>query len=168
VNSAMIYYYFRNKQGLYQAIIEKLLSELSEILESAIQEERDPVANLKRYVYEYTNFLRRRNKTAQLVFQAIFFKDTDMDLLVERYWAKHFIMIERILSKGVKTGVFRPIDTRLVTISIRGMILWYFMSSPITSRFPGMADYQNKYDEKLAEKTLDILLQGMLSVRETS
>ena len=162
VNVAMINYYFRNKNGLYNAIIEKLMGELNERLESEVGKGADPVDRLKRYVNSYVSYLRQESKTAQLVFQAIFLKDTDLDFLVERYWAKTYAMIEQVMSEGIAAGVFQPVDSRLTPISIRGMLLWYFMSSPITVRLPGMRDYRGEYDERLAEETLNLLLQGLL------
>ncbi|NPV90123.1 MAG: TetR/AcrR family transcriptional regulator [Firmicutes bacterium] len=162
VNVAMINYYFRNKNGLYHAIIEKLMGELNERLESEVAEGADPVDRLKRYVYSYVSYLRQESQTAQLVFQAIFLKDTDLDYLVERYWVRTYAMVEQVLREGVAAGVFSPIDSRLIPISIRGMLLWYFMSSPITVRLPGMREYRGEFDEKLAEETLHLLLQGLL------
>jgi len=100
------------------------------------------------------------------VLQVVFFEDTDINYLVQKYWAKQYFLVEGILRKGVETGIFRPINTHLLAIMVRGMILGYFMSSPITDRLPGMEDHQSEYDEQLDDSTLDLLLNGLLVVKQ--
>ncbi|MDH7478756.1 MAG: TetR/AcrR family transcriptional regulator [Syntrophomonadaceae bacterium] len=162
VNSAMIYYYFGNKTGLYRGIIEKALAELTDRLTLALQEGKNPVERLTRYLNSHIAFLRLKSRTAQIIFQVIYSSDTQVDLLVDQYWSQHFLMVEQILKDGIAAGCFRRVDTRLATISLRGMILWYFMAAPIVSRYPGMEGYPQQFDDQLAEHTLDLFLQGLM------
>lgn len=138
------------------------MSELSDILEAELKEVKDPVDRFKKYIYTYTEFLRRKSKTAHLVTQAIFFDDADLIYLAEEFWSKHYALVESTLREGIESGVFKPIDTRLLTVNIRGMILWYFMSSLITEKLPGMEDHRNKYDDKLAGEIIETLLYGIM------
>lgn len=162
VNSAMIYYYFGNKTGLYRGIIEKALEELTDRLTQSIKEGKDPVERLTRYLNSHIAFLRLKSKTAQIIFQVIYSSEAQVDLLVEQYWSKHFLMVEQILKEGIAAGFFRPVDTRLATITLRGMILWYFLAAPIVSRYPGMEGYPQQFDDQLADHTLNLFLQGIM------
>lgn len=162
VQSSTIYYYFNDKSGVFQSILENALQELTEILESISGGGDDPYCKFKKFIRCYTDFLKKKQNIAQLVMQVVFFEESAFKYLVNQYWVRHFLIVEGILREGVEQGVFRPIDTRLLTIFIRGMILWYFMSSPITDLFPGMENHREEYGEKLAGEILDILLNGVL------
>jgi AcrR family transcriptional regulator len=163
VQTSTIYYYFHNKRGVYIGILERSLSELTEILEAALLEGKDPLDRLKRYIYSYTEFLHRNYKTAYLVSQVIFNEDDDLKDLIKQIWAKHYFMVEDILQEGIEMGVFRPVDTHLMTINIRGMMLWYFFSLPITKLFPGMENLNMESNEILASETIDVILNGILT-----
>jgi AcrR family transcriptional regulator len=134
VNSAMIYYYFGNKEDLYRSILERSLAELTNIIERAMQEGRDPVDQITRFVYDYVNFLSQRAKTAQLLLRIVSSEDAHSDEFVKHHLTRNVLAVERILRTGIDSGCFRPFNTRLATISLMGMILWYHLSLPIVSR----------------------------------
>jgi len=163
VNSAMIHYYFDTKEGLYRGVIVKALSELNAIIETVSETGGDPVDRLRCYLRQYIEFLRRKSRNTQLILHAVLFEENHLSEWIDRYWTRHFQLIEEILREGVEDGYFRPVDTRLTAINLRGMVLWYFMFSPIISRYPGMEDYQQEYNDKLADETMDILLHGLLN-----
>ncbi|MDH7478641.1 MAG: TetR/AcrR family transcriptional regulator [Syntrophomonadaceae bacterium] len=162
VQSSTIYYYFNDKSGVFQSILENALQELTKILESVAGDGDDPYCKFEKFVRSYTEFLRKKQNLAQLVMQVIFFEESAFKYLVNQYWVKHYLIAEGILREGVEKGVFRLIDTRLLTVFIRGMILWYFMSSPITDLFPGMENHREEYGDKLAGEILDVFLHGIL------
>lgn len=116
----------------------------------------------KKYINLYTEFLRRKSKTAHLVTNALFFEHEDLKYLSKKFWARHYELVGGILLQGIGSGIFKPIDPYLLTVNIRGMILWYFMSSPITDLLPGMEDHRSRYDEKLAGEIIDVLLYGII------
>jgi len=162
VNSAMIHYYFDSKEGLYRGVIVKALSELNAILEAVVGAGGDPVDRLHCYLRQYIEFLRRKSRNTQLILHAVLFEENHLSEWVDRYWTRHFRLIEEILLEGVEDGYFRPVDTRLTAINLLGMVLWYFMFSPIISRYPGMEDYQQEYNDTLVTEIMDILIHGLL------
>lgn len=160
-NSAMIYYYFGSKLGLYRAIMEDILAALTNVVGSSLSEGKDPVDRITKFANNYIAFLNSR-KAARLFLRAVSSEDTQsIEMAVRQYLSWGFAMMEQNIREGVETGVFRPVDTRMATLSLIGMMAFFFMGRPVVSRLPGMADYQTEMEQKLAEHTLGIFLNGL-------
>ncbi|NPV27470.1 MAG: TetR/AcrR family transcriptional regulator [Firmicutes bacterium] len=162
VNSAMIYYYFGNKEGLYRGIMEGILSEITSVIDRTIKAGGDPAERITQIVNNYISFLQRRRQAAKLWLRVISSEDTKhIEMAVNQYIPKNFLSFEHTIHEGIESGLFRQVDTRLAAISLIGMILLFFIGSPIINRLPGMTNYLEGTGQQLARHTLEIFFHGL-------
>lgn len=163
--SSTIYYYYQNKKGLFKAILEKTLSELTNILEVALQDRATPCERLKLYIRCYTEFLSERQKAAYIALQVVIYKSPDLKYLVNQYVARHHLILEDILRDGVETGVFRPMDIHLITSDIFGMIIWHFIFPSTADKHPEKEYHKKEYYEKKSVEIVDVILHGIIQTK---
>ncbi|MBV9389180.1 MAG: TetR/AcrR family transcriptional regulator [Chroococcidiopsidaceae cyanobacterium CP_BM_ER_R8_30] len=124
VVKAMIHYYFKSKEGLYQAVLERAFSEISSLGEQLDLEQLSPKPALKQYVRGFLACLSRNpNLPAILFYEAIqnrgkYYKWTGM--------LQVYTTLAEILEQGMAIGVFRTLEPRHAAINIVGVCIFYF------------------------------------------
>ena len=56
LNKAMVFYYFKNKKGLYEAVMHEVLIEIHHIIETENKIHHSPVAELEGFIRTYADF----------------------------------------------------------------------------------------------------------------
>ena len=72
VTKPMIYYYFKNKEGLYEAVLTRFLSQFSARLRAVVDEQREPRDYLVEVVWAHLDYFREHRDFAKF-FYAVFF-----------------------------------------------------------------------------------------------
>lgn len=119
----MIYYYFENKEGLYQAILQRPASVLHRIFQELNLKQLPPEQALKaliRATIEYEISNRRRG---MLLFQEALQNQGKYFQLTN--WQEPIDLLANILERGVKAEVFKEIDVQMTTLNIIGICTVY-------------------------------------------
>src|SRR6516165_2709831 len=95
VNKALLYYYFKSKESLYEAVIEEHLREFNEQALAILQDPGPPQALLLRYVELHFDFMSRRRRHAPL-FQQLMMKGGGPP---ERLFRKYIVPRSQALQK---------------------------------------------------------------------
>ncbi len=131
-NKRMIYHYFENKEGLFQAVLERAYEEIRSREQELDMDERDPEDAIRELVVFTFNYFFERPEFIRLL--------NNENL----YGAEHIRMSERIpelhspfvdqlksvLARGAQSGVFRTdVDPTQLYISIAGLCYFYFSNA---------------------------------------
>jgi AcrR family transcriptional regulator len=163
LNSALIYYYFKDKGGLYHTLLEESFRELGERLRTALAQETDPVKQLSAFIELYIRYLMEKRELAKIMHRELGRDDTIIKTLTQKYIAKNFAMLSRALEAGGGSGDLRPMDVPLTAITLVGMMAFYFVAFPITSRLLEMEDYDDAFAQRLIAHTKKLFFIGALS-----
>ena len=144
-----LYYYFKSKEDLFQAVIMKEVDILAHELEIVINRNTDPVDKLRDYILtKLATFRGLAN-----FYHAIENDVTAVGFIEEmkvRYERDEIRMIKRILIEGVRKDVFEIYDFNLaatgITTAIKGLEM------PLTA---------GNYGDVNLERTVDIILKIM-------
>jgi AcrR family transcriptional regulator len=142
-----LYYYFKSKEDLFQAVIMKEVSILSHELEIVINRNTDPVDKLRDYILtKLTTFRNLANfyHAIETDMSAVSFID-DVKLKYER---DEIRMIKRILIEGVRKKTFEIYDFNLAAIGITTAIKGLEM--PLSA---------GNYSQVNLERGVDIILK---------
>jgi len=113
-----IYYYFSSKEDIFRAVVEKEAEELRKDLKSAINEEDNPIGQLKKFILfrmhklkTLTNFYTalKSDQLAHFDFIEDFRKEYDQDEVE---------LVKEILKKGVEKGRFVIDDPDLAAVAL--------------------------------------------------
>ena len=171
INKAMVYYYYSNKENLFQQainlIINKTYSEIIEGMRETTERTDDPVQVLVRFVRVHFSAFSRRKEWTQLLLEALSNKPEYLRSAFRNAFEsenfKETEVIEQAYRKGVDQGIFRDIDFRQVFISIIGMNVVFFLARPIAEV---LLDLEIKDKKSFLldreDSIVDMLLRGVL------
>lgn len=138
-----LYYYFKSKEDLFQAVIMKEVDILAHELEIVINRNTDPVDKLRDYILtKLTTFRSLANFYHALEndITAIGF----IDDIKRRYEQDEIRMIKRILIEGVRKNEFEIYDFNLAAIGITTAIKGLEM--PLSAGYYGKVNLESSVD----------------------
>jgi TetR/AcrR family transcriptional regulator len=139
VNKALLYYYFKSKASLYQAVIERHLAEFNEKALSVLTAADSPSQLLLQYLDLHFDFVSRRQRHAPL-FQQVMMKRGPLPMkLFSQYIAPRTQALQQLLVRGMRSGEFRRLDPTQTAISLAALVLFYFNVAPMMQQL-GYAD----------------------------
>lgn len=140
INKAMLYYYFGDKDGLFQAVLEELYAELCAVGPAPGDERGDPLAALDRVVDGVWSYYRSHPEAIALLNSAnrLGARHLVGSAVVERLKPAFIGRIDSLLRRGAEAGVFRPgIDPVDLHITIVAMAYYYLGNNGTLSLFFG-------------------------------
>lgn len=161
VNKALLYYYFKSKGGLYEAVVEDHFREFNRQALEVLSEPGDARAILLRYVSLYFDFISIRHRYASLYQQLMTARGKPLERLVRRYFVPRSEAFNKLLERGIREGQFRRVDARHTAISIVGLIVFYFSAAPVL-RLLGHSDaYGTASLTRRKREVLDFIRHGL-------
>lgn len=134
VNKAMLYYYFKSKDGLYRAVLEANVEEFHREAEAVLAGAGSAGAIVLRYVIHHFDFIGARPYYARLFQRLMMAGDPSLDRLIKT----HFVPLSRrlieLIEHAVKSGEFHPLDARHTAISLVALTVFYFNAAPMARK----------------------------------
>jgi TetR/AcrR family transcriptional regulator len=124
VTTAMIYYYFDNKEGLYQAVLQRPVVEMYEGFQQLNLDQLPPEEALKILVKEAIAYEAAHPQRGMLWFQEA--NQNQGKYFKQGNWQENFAYLIKILERGMAEGCFRQLDPFLTTLHIIGVCNLYF------------------------------------------
>ncbi|MDZ8027760.1 MAG: TetR/AcrR family transcriptional regulator [Nostoc sp. DedQUE11] len=160
VAKSMIYYYFKDKEGLYQAVLERSHSDLLQTSQQLDLDDLSPEVALETFLVALLNCVSRNPNLPLIMFheavqnQGQYYTHSS-SLSIDK-------ILVKILERGVATGKFRKLDPLQSAINIMGTCLFYFIGMGNTQHFPqNMGPLSAAMLEQHSQDAIALILAGV-------
>jgi TetR/AcrR family transcriptional regulator len=135
VNKALLYYYFKNKSGLYAAALEEVSAAAVERALEAFDSQRSPGECLLRTALNHFDRILTKLEFQSLLQQEMVRvrrgQSEAMPLLIERIFKPLTAKLQEAVQQGVKSGELVQMDWLQMVYAGLGANVFYFLSAPL-------------------------------------
>ncbi len=135
VNKALLYYYFKDKEGLYQAVLEQVFSGLRATVVPTLESDRPPRQKLLDYLGAYFDYIAANPRFPRVVqgewIRTGSQRTSQMQRIGREYFRPIYQRLVEVLREGIAAGEFRPINPMDFIPSMVAIIVFYFAAAPL-------------------------------------
>ncbi len=162
VNSAMIYYYFQDKEDLYRRLLDHVFATLMQNVRDTAAIEGGTDAALRKLSRMYVSFLQENQNFISLMRYELGRGGPYLPELADKYLKHGFSAVRTLIEQGIRQGEIRDIDPGLGVVSILGMLIFYFIGRPVLEHVVGPDGYSAEGIAAFLDHTLALVSHGLL------
>jgi TetR/AcrR family transcriptional regulator len=134
VNKALLYYYFKDKDALYEAVLDHVFSGLRDRVMPVLESDLPPRQKMLEYLGAYFDYIAENPRFPQVV-QSQWMRSgagtARMQRVAKEYFRPIFQKLVGVLSEGISAGEFRPVNPMDFLPSVAAVIVFYFTAAPL-------------------------------------
>lgn len=158
VNKALLYYYFKDKETLYGAVLDEAFSGLKRMVFRVLDSDLPPREKIMAYVGAYFDFIASNQTYPRLMLREMMRAREGQSQHIEKVIKSHiqpiFVRVGELMRQGIAAGEFRPVNPAHFIPSIVAMIVFYFSSAPMMQKIVGFNPLTR---ERIAERRAAVL-----------
>lgn len=158
VNKALLYYYFKDKETLYGAVLDSAFAGLKTAVFRVLDSELPPREKIIAYAGAYFDHIASNPLYPRLMqremMRAREGHSPHIDKIIKQYIQPIFVRVSEVMRDGINQGEFRPVNPAHFVPSIIAMIVFYFSSAPMMQRIVG---FNPLAPERIAERRAAVL-----------
>jgi TetR/AcrR family transcriptional regulator len=135
VNQSLLYYYFKNKMGIYEAAIRDAIETYVEQSNAVFMASTSPGDRLIRAaMVHFDRYITDHQAQSLLQQELLRFWSGGREfasLLVQELFRPWLAKMEQTVREGIGSGELREVSWRQVVVSILGANAYYFLNSPL-------------------------------------
>jgi TetR/AcrR family transcriptional regulator len=158
VNKALLYYYFKDKETLYGAVLDDAFSGLKKTVFQVLDGDLPPREKILAYAGAYFDFIALNQLYPRLMqremMRAREGQSPHIEKVIKNYIQPIFLRVSEVLRQGIAEGHFRAVNPAHFVQSIVAMIVFYFSSAPMMQKIVG---FNPLTPERIAERRASVL-----------
>ncbi len=135
VNKALLYYYFKDKDALYEAVLDHVFSGMRARVMPVLESKLPPRQKMLEYLGAYFDYIAANPRFPRVV-QGEWMRsgakgNARMQRVAKEYFRPIFEKLADLLREGIETGEFRAVNPMDFVPSVVGVIIFYFSAAPL-------------------------------------
>ena len=135
VNKALLYYYFKDKETLYGAVLDQVFGGLTASIEEVLSSDLPPQEKLLAYAGAHFDYIATHPLYPRIVqgemMRAARGGAPHLERIVKQYFRPLFGKVATIVQDGQAAGQFRPVDPVHFIPSMIAVIAFHFTNAPV-------------------------------------
>jgi len=145
INKAMLHYYFKNKEMLFEMIFKESLDQLFPRIVDIIQSDSTLFEKIERFCTQYIDMMLQNAYLPLFVLNEV---NKDPVRFKEKFWENKdhvFLKLVEQIELEVKAGTIKSVRPAHLFINMISMCIFPFIAKPIWMMTTGMDELQFRY-----------------------
>ena len=134
LNKAMIFYYFKNKQGLYESVITEILNEMYQEINEKNKIDSTPTKQLESFIETYANYACSHQYFPALLLKELSSSGAKIPQHLFFAMRKLYSCFSEIIRAGEKVGEFKEVIPMILYFMIIGTLNLMITTKPIREK----------------------------------
>ncbi|MFQ5988422.1 MAG: TetR/AcrR family transcriptional regulator [Candidatus Methylomirabilales bacterium] len=157
VTKPVLYYYFKDKRGLYLSLLEGAVAPLCDEVERIADGARLPRDQMEQIIVAFLQFFRERPNEFQLLHQAVERREREVQVIAQKYFRRIFMAISRVLNEGMEQSMFRSLNVSQTTFSVIAILVYYLTRAHVIDEVLGHKNASEDLVQSLSHHILGLL-----------
>src|SRR5580704_5602363 len=166
VNKALLYYYFKDKEALYSAVLDQVFGGLTVAVNPAFALNVPPREKILSYVRAHFDYVAAHPLYPRIVQGEMMSAGRNgsiqLDRIVKQYFRPLASQLSQVLNEGMAAGEFRSLDPSQMVPSIIAVIVFYFINAPAMRSMTGVDPLEPKRVAERRSAVLDFISAALL------
>ncbi|MGA7382652.1 MAG: TetR/AcrR family transcriptional regulator [Terriglobales bacterium] len=166
VNKALLYYYFKDKEALYSAVLDQVFGGLAAAVNTAFALTIPPRDKVLAYVSAHFDYVAGHPLYPRIVQGEMMSAgrngSSQLDRIVKQYFRPLAGQLSQVLTEGMAAGDFRSVDPMQVVPSMISVIVFYFINAPAMRSMTGIDPLHPKQVAARRAAVLDFISAALL------
>src|SRR5580704_6316896 len=167
VNKALLYYYFKDKEALYSAVLDHVFGGLTAAVNAAFASNVPPREKVLAYVRAHFDYVAGHPLYPRIVQGEMMSAgrngSSQLDRIVKHYFRPLASHLGQLIAEGIAAADFRQVDPAQVVPSMISVIVFYFINAPAMRSMTGIDPLQPKQVAARRMAVLDFISAALFS-----
>lgn len=142
LNKAMIFYYFKNKKGLYEAVMHEVLEEIQKAILEENRMHKKPMQELEGFIYTYAKFACSHPYLPALLLKELSDSGAVVPEMLFASMRQLFALFSDILRRGEEKGCFKNATPMILYFMIIGTLNLMVTTKPLRLKAAQLEDIE--------------------------
>ncbi len=142
LNKAMVFYYFKNKKGLYEAVMREVLIEIYEAVTEENQTHDNPEAELEGFIRTYARYACEHPYLPSLLLKELSDSGAVVPEMLFASMRKLFALFSDILKRGEEKGCFYNAIPMILYFMVLGTLNLMVTTKPLRLKAAELQDIE--------------------------
>ena len=162
INKALLHYYYRSKQLLFEAVFKSAFTLLAPQLNKILNDDSDLFEKIRRFTENYVSFVIKHPYLPNFVIQEL---NKNPEFVLKLRAEKSFPSIDKFklqVSDAIKQGVIKPIEAEQLFINIISLNIFPFIGEPLLMALVNVdKDSYNKILENRKTEVAEFIINSI-------
>lgn len=165
LNHAMLHYYFRTKENLFEVVVQRKAQLMSEVMLFTFNQELPFLEKMKKGIEEHFDFIAANDKLPNFIFNEIRHDEKLKELFINISREKAKLLLEslkREIDIEVSKGTIRYIEPYDLLYNIASLNIFVFVGAPIICGIVGFTKKQfQRFLEHRKRMNVEVILNQL-------
>jgi AcrR family transcriptional regulator len=165
INKAMLHYYYRSKQLLFEAVFKNAFSLLAPQLNAILNDDSSIEEKVKNFTSNYISFIIKHPYLPNFIIQEL---NRNQDFILKIKDSKGFPNLEKFkkqVEDEVNKGIIKPISGEQLFINILALNIFPFVAKPLVMAFANVND--TAYKQLMEDRKTEVANFIINSIKNT-